>query len=143
MVDRGELFRPTVSAPKRRPWRFWWLPVVALFSGPIGVTVIMVVHGSRLQAPRNRLVAVALIGIAGTVGAVAGFAARGTLDDPRPVVILSGAVVVAAQMYVLIRWERVALMRDVPRASLLLPGLAAVIVGAALLALLTLPFVDL
>jgi hypothetical protein len=144
----SELLTPTLqdhtprSPTARRPWRLGSQLYVAFLGGVPAVTAIALVNATRLRAPGRALAMIAGAGVLG-MGAVIAFLAiffgnRGEESGPSGLQIGVQVISVAAWGLMFLaqrQWERVYEVYahdDEPHASLLLPGLLAVIVGAAI-----------
>ena len=95
---RGDLLTPTLTEHRPRdwstgrPWRLGSQVYVAFLGGPLAVALIAVLNGLRLRMPRPKLLAMAAIGVAGTI---VGVLAAGLIDAgaaPRLLVQLAGVV---------------------------------------------------
>ena len=95
---KGDLLTPTLGQHRprdwsaRRPWQLTSQVYVGFLGGPTAVALIAVLNGARLRMPGARLVAMAMIGVAGTV---AGVLAAGLIDAgtaPRLLVQVAGVL---------------------------------------------------
>ena len=141
---QDELFSPTIrdqAPPRRRPWRPESIVYPAFFGGPTAAALLGVLNGRRLGLPTGHLLAIAGAG-------VAGFGARlavGAFDVSSSAVRLAGTatgilvwlVVLALQR----RPFRVATLRGVESAGLVVPGFVVALGCGLLEALLMLVLV--
>ena len=95
---KGDLLTPTLTEHRPRdwnahlPWQLGSQVFVAFLGGPLAVTIIAVLNGTRLRMPRSRLLLMAAIGALGTI---AGVLAAGLIDAgaaPRLLVQIAGVV---------------------------------------------------
>ena len=139
----GDLLTPTLTEHRPRdwssplPWRLGSQVFVAFLGGPVAVTIIALRNGARLRMPRSPLLAMAAVGVAGTIAAVlaARFIDAGVA--PRLLVQVAGVVTYGA-LFVLQRSpDRVHSTfsphedADDDYASLWGPGVLAVLAGWA------------
>ena len=137
---KGDLLTPTLTEHRPRdwherlPWRLGSQVFVAFLGGPVAVTIIAVLNGARLRMPRERLLLMAAIGVAGTI---AGVLAAGLIDlgSARLLVQVAG-VLTAGPLHLLQRSPDRVHSTFSPHhdpeddyGSLWLPGLGAVLAG--------------
>lgn len=140
MPAHGDLLAPTLAGheprtwDRRLPWRLQSQVFVGFFGGALAVTIIAVLNGRRLRMPTDRVAVIAAIGVLGTVvGILAAGLVDGSGGASRLVVQLAG-VLTCGPLYRLQRSpDRVHSTfsphedPDDDHASLVLPGIAAVI----------------
>jgi hypothetical protein len=131
-----DLFSPTISAPvpAARPWRVGSLVYPAFFGGPLAAAALGAVNGRRLGLGVLPLLG---IGAAGLVGIVARmFAIAATISGSLPVNgVIRGALglaVFAIAMLAQRRRYRAFELRGGEPASLVGPGIIAVVAAIAL-----------
>jgi hypothetical protein len=144
----SELLTPTLQSHRprspdaKRPWRLGSQLYVAFLGGVPGVTIIALINATRLRAPARVLAMIAgagVLGMAAVVAFLAIFFGEGGADD-GPSGLQIGVQVISVLAWGLMflaqrQWERIYQVYSSgaePHASLLVPGLLAVIAGAAI-----------
>ena len=121
------------AADAPRPWRLGSQLYVAFFGGVIAATAIAVENARRLRAPRRVMWSIAGAAVLGLAGLIA--VASLVSSEVRIVVQLVSVAAWGLMFLAQRQWDRVYGVyapNDEPYGSLLLPGLAAVIVGVTI-----------
>ena len=119
-----------------KPWRLNSQVYVAILGGPLAVTVVAAANAGRLRMPGRRIGAIVAIGLAVLV-AVALLAALADLDSAARLAVQLSGVLAFGPMFLLQRpFDRIHGVfspnedDDEDHASLWVPGIAAVVLGA-------------
>jgi hypothetical protein len=127
-----DLFTPTVTARAsdlRRPWRVDSLLYPAFFGGPLAATVLGLINGRRLGLETRAIMAVAATGLVAIAGRIAVIGVFGQLTGARVVSALAGIAVWGAILVTQRSAFRGFQLTGGEPAGLLWPGLAAVVGG--------------
>ena len=96
--DRDDLYSPTLTDVHRRradlpqPWRLGSQLYVAFLGGPLAAATVGYLNGKRLGLPRERLLAIAALGVLGLLLVVVAIAVTGADNRARFISNVSGVL---------------------------------------------------